>query len=243
MTSHSLSSIIVDDERLAREELRRLLSPYPAISITGEADSVKTAVQEIKIKQPDILFLDIQLAGESGFDVLTKLQATFDVVFVTAYDKYAIRAFDVNAIDYLLKPVNPRRLDKTIHKLMEDRDKTEVSPASFCYEDSVFIKTSRSYQFVRIDQIVCIVAEGDYSRVVLSDGDDIITLKSMKAWEACLPESAFCRIHRSTLLNLHYIQRIEPWFSGAYKIHSNACKEELILSRRYAVKLKDKFKL
>lgn len=243
MTTHSLSSVIVDDERLAREELRRLLGHYPSISIDGEADSVQTAVQEIRSKQPDVLFLDIQLAGESGFDVLNQIHFPFDLVFVTAYDEYAIRAFDVNAIDYLLKPVNPKRLDQTVNRLLQDKKNPDESSKTFCYADSVFIKTSRSYQYVRIQQMVCIVAEGDYSRVILADGDDIITLKSMKSWECCLPPSHFCRIHRSTMMNLQYVQRIEPWFSGAYKIHADACKEELILSRRYAARLKDKFQL
>jgi len=116
-------AILIDDERLARNELRKLLQEYPEIEIVDEAANVDEAVKKIKEHTPDLIFLDIQMPGKTGFDLLNELEHTPDIIFTTAYDEYALRAFDVNALDYLLKPIEPKRLAEAIHK-MEDLEET-----------------------------------------------------------------------------------------------------------------------
>jgi two-component system LytT family response regulator len=116
-----LRALIVDDERLARKELRSMLSERPEIIVEGEAETVAEAAELIRAEEPDIVFLDVHMHGESGFDLLDKVDVTFKVIFVTAFDAYAIRAFEVNALDYLLKPVNPERLARAVERLCEKR--------------------------------------------------------------------------------------------------------------------------
>ncbi len=236
-----LNAVIVDDERLARQELIRLLDHYPEVNIIAEADSVDSASRVLNHQKFDVLFLDIELAGESGFDILEYIRDPVEVVFVTAYDEYAIRAFDVNAVDYLLKPVNPRRLRKTINRLLQETARNASEPSALCMDDSVVIKADQSFQFVKLKDMLYIQAEGDYTRVRLSENKEIWTSKTMKVWEVCLPQKHFSRIHRSTILNINYIARVEPWFNGAFHIYLSSLNEPLVLSRRYASRFKEQY--
>lgn len=239
--NENLNALIVDDERLARQELIRLLKKYPQVQIVAEADSVDTTKVKLKDQKIDVLFLDIQLAGESGFDVLDFITNPVEIVFVTAYDEYAIRAFDVNAVDYLLKPVNPQRLDKTVTRLLETVEKSDNTITELCLDDSIVIKSDQSFQFVKLKDLLFIQAEGDYTRVHLLNNEEIWTSKTMKAWEACLPKKQFSRIHRSTILNINHVARVEPWFNGAFHIHLSCYPEPLVLSRRYASFFKSQY--
>lgn len=239
--SHLLNAVIVDDERLARQELIRLLEKYPQIHIMAEADSVEATQIVLNSQKPDVLFLDIQLAGESGFDVLDYINHPMEVVFVTAYDEYAIRAFDVNAVDYLLKPVNPQRLKKTISRLLETSASEPEVASTLCMDDSIVIKSDQSFQFVKLKDLLFIQAEGDYTRVRLLDGKEIWTSKTMKSWETCLPQKHFTRIHRSSILNINYIARVEPWFNGAFHVYLSCFDDPLVLSRRYALHFKSQY--
>ncbi|MBS1807949.1 MAG: response regulator transcription factor [Acidobacteria bacterium] len=234
-------AVIVDDERLARKELRSLLAEHPTIEIVAEADSVKAAVPVIHSTQPDVIFLDIQMPGASGFQLLEQIDPAIKVIFVTAFDAYAIRAFDVNALDYLLKPINPTRLAAAITKLM-NTDATPVSPLrKLEYDDRLFLEINGRAQFLKLDQIVCIRAAGDYSEVLTTAGKPALVLKSLKEWEERLPENYFARIHRSTIINLEYVERIEGQFNRSYQIHLRHLPEPLLVSRRYAAQLKQKF--
>ena len=233
-------AIIVDDERLARKELRSLLTEHPTIEIVGEAESVTAAAELARSTQPDVVFLDIQMPGESGFHLLERLPVPCKVIFVTAYDAYALRAFEVNALDYLLKPINPTRLAAALARLSA----TAAPPAparKLEYDDRLFLEIGERAQFLKLEQLVCLRAAGDYSELVTTDGKVALILKSLKEWEERLPEKHFTRIHRSTIINLEYVERIESWFNRSWQIHLRYLNEPLLVSRRYAAQLKQKF--
>jgi two-component system LytT family response regulator len=205
----NLKAIIVDDERLARVNLRRLLEPFPEIEIAGEASSCKSAIDMINMYNPQLIFLDIQLSGETGFDLLELIDNSIKIIFVTAYDEYAIRAFEVNAIDYLLKPVNPVRLKVAIERVIK-REKVQESEAkSYEYSDSIYVRLNNySSRFIKISSITFIEPVGNYSKIVTIEGKHCLVLKTLKQWQEELPDNNFVRIHRSIFVNIEYVERI-----------------------------------
>lgn len=228
-----LKAIIVDDEELARFDLRSLLNKYNNINIVGEAADVKSAIELINENNPDVIFLDIQLQRATGFDLLEKVETSAKIIFVTAYDQYAIKAFDINALDYLVKPVDEERLAESIERLgnLTEFSKDEVS--AFNYNDAVFLEHDTSYFFVKINTIILVNAAGPYTEVITSKGNKILAHKSMKEWETRLPENSFVRIHRSTIVNIDFIEKIEKWFNYSYKVHVKNIEKPLSISRRY----------
>lgn len=236
------TAIIIDDERLARAEMRSLLSGFSEISIVGEAKNVDEAVSLIRLNKPDIVFLDIQLSNENGFDLLELVEKDFKLIFVTAYDEFAIRAFEANALDYLLKPVNPERLAKTLERITEnDNRRRETTLRKLDYDDRLFLEIGERSRFLKINTIKCICADGDYSNVFTDDGRKHLVTKPLKEWENRLPEQYFVRVHRSVIVNLDFIEKVETWFSRSYQIYLREMSEPLTVSRRYAAKLKLKF--
>jgi two-component system LytT family response regulator len=233
-------AIIIDDERLARKDLKSLLADYPSIEIVGEADNVSSALKLIEEKTPNLLFLDIQMPGETGFDLLEKIDQPVQIIFVTAFDEYAIQAFEVDAIDYLLKPVNPDRMKKTIERLGHTDNGQLATRRQLDINDTMFLTVNTHPRFVRISSIICIQSAGDYVEIVTSDGKKGLVQKSMTEWEERLPENYFCRIHRSTIINLEHIVRIEEWFNNAYRVYLRNIETPVEMSRRYAVKIKNK---
>ncbi|MFH1213397.1 MAG: LytTR family DNA-binding domain-containing protein [Candidatus Neomarinimicrobiota bacterium] len=238
---NSYNALIVDDERLARQDLKDMLKECENIRVVGEADGVDSAIKAIDDLNPDVIFLDIQMPGESGFELLEKTKITSRIIFVTAYDEYAIRAFEVNALDYLLKPVSPDRLKRALERLDIDEESEVFKSKSLQNDDHLFLLFNNQFKFILVKMIVSIAAAGDYSELYLSDGHRGLVQKSMKEWEDRLPEN-FCRIHRSNIINLDYIDRLEEWFNYSYQVYLKGIKEPFVMSRRFAVKLKDKLK-
>jgi two-component system LytT family response regulator len=232
-------AVIVDDERLARSELRSLLAAHTDVEVVGEADSVDAAADVIGREQPNVVFLDIQLAGETGFDLLPLMENEPDVIFVTAYEQHAIRAFEVNALDYLLKPVTPDRLAVALEKLVAPR-RPEVSKVPLKYEDRLFLRLDDRMAFLRVDSIKSVNAAGDYSYVLTSEGRKRLVHKPLKEWETRLPGNFFLRIHRSTIVNMEYVERLEPWSNYSYRVYLRGSSDPLVMSRRYAAKAKDR---
>ncbi|MDY6945441.1 MAG: LytTR family DNA-binding domain-containing protein [Pseudomonadota bacterium] len=233
----------MDDERLARRELRTLLEEAHTeqIHIVGEAASVSDAARLAQATDADVVFLDIQLARETGMDLLPLLGPDVDVVFVTAHDEYAVRAFEVNALDYLLKPVAPERLALTVSRLVEAQP--PAPPREMVtYEDRLFLRLGDERAFVRLRDIAVIEAEGDGSTLRLAP-----TLarkpsaKSLREWEQRLPDRQFVRIHRSTIVNLDYVERLEPWSHASQLVHVRGVPEPVTMSRRFGARLKDRF--
>lgn len=237
---NKLKAVIVDDERLARKDLISLLKEQDNIEVVAEAADVPSAIETISEFKPDIIFLDIQMPGESGFDLLEKLKTDAKVIFVTAYDEYAIRAFEVNALDYLLKPVNPERLQKALERIFVEEESDEQPLRELNYEDHLFLLLDNSMRFLKVNTILYISAAGDYSEIFTNVGNKHLALKSMKEWEDRLPHQHFCRIHRSTIINLNHVDRLEEWFNYSYRVYLKGIREPFIMSRRYASKLKHK---
>lgn len=233
-------ALIVDDERLARARLRSMLADFPNLEIVGEADSVATAVKAIEKTNPEIIFLDIQMPHASGFDLLEKIHSDAKVIFVTAYDEYAIRAFDVNALDYLLKPVSPQRLAQTIERLGQTAT-AESAGKNLEYDDFIFVNSGRNSKFIKVSSIKCILAADVYSEILTAEGEKFLLLKSLSEWENRLPAKNFLRIHRSTIINLEFIERVEKRFDYSQRIYLQGMTEAFAISRRYTAKLKDKF--
>src|SRR5215470_2500531 len=235
------TAILVDDERLARKELRSMLAEHEIIDVVGEAETVTQAAELVSAKNPDVLFLDIQLPGETGFDLLPKISPACRIIFVTAFDAYAIRAFEVNALDYLLKPINPVRLAQAIERLTTHESAPASPVRALDYEDRLFIEVDERSRFLKVSDIVVISAMGDYSQIFSCDGEKSLVLKSLRDWEERLPAKHFTRIHRSTIINVDYVERVESWFNRSYRIHIRQVPEPLVMSRRYAARFKTTF--
>jgi two-component system LytT family response regulator len=240
-------AILIDDERLARNELRKLLQDYPEIEVVDEAANVDEAVKKIKEHTPDLIFLDIQMPGKTGFDLLNELEHTPDIIFTTAYDEYALRAFDVNALDYLLKPIEPKRLAEAIHKL-EDFEESVSSVSDVMQirtilseNDQVFVKDGDRCWFVRLGEIRLFESVGNYVKVFFASNKPLI-LKSLNALEERLDEKVFFRANRKHIVNMRMIERVEPYFNGGLLLELQG-GEKIEVSRRQAVKFKEMMSL
>jgi two-component system LytT family response regulator len=233
--------VIVDDERLARNKLRSMLEEHPEISVVGEADGVESALRVIEQAEPDVLFLDIQMPGQSGFDLVNQLKRNVKIIFVTAFDEYAIRAFEINALDYLLKPINPERLARAINRLPDPAPETGQQVRPLEYDDFLLLPFGDASIFLKLSSIKCICAAGVYSEVITTDSQKALVLRSLNEWEARLPEKHFARIHRSTIVNLSCVERIENWFNSSSRLFLKQTAEPLNVSRRYAARLRLRF--
>ena len=190
-------AIIVDDEYWARVSLKDKLKEIPEIEVIGEADSIIEAKKEIEKLKPDILFLDIQLTCGTGFDLLNQVEFSGKVIFVTAYDEYAVRAFEINALDYLMKPISEKRLKTAIERINEtDLSLKKKIPNKFKYDDRLMVTYRDCINFIEISAIVLITAAQDYTLIKATDGKEYLLSKSMNEWESRLPEKKFCRIHK-----------------------------------------------
>ena len=239
-----IKAIIIDDERLARNELKKLLLDYPEIEVVAEAANAGEGIEKIENLNPELIFLDIQMPGKTGFDLLMELDKSPHVIFTTAYDEYALKAFEVNALDYLLKPVEPKRLADAIQKLhlQEERDQTsnetENINRSILYEhDQVFVKDGERCWFVKLNEIRLFESVGNYAKVYFSSNKPLI-LKSLNALEERLDEKTFFRANRKHIVNLRLIEKIEPYFNGGLLLELKG-GEKIEVSRRQTVKFKE----
>lgn len=219
-------TLIVDDERLARAELRRLLDPYDEVDVIGEAANADEAEAAIREHEPDLLLLDVQMPGDSGFDLLERLDAVPHVVFVTAYDEYAIRAFEVNALDYLVKPVEPDRLAAAIETVRERASGTppqsrrlpgeEEPTAALTADDQVFVKDGERCWFVRLADVRLFEAAGNYTRLYFNNETPLIH-RSLSYLEDRLDPTQFFRASRQHIFNLAWVDDVTPWSKGRLK--------------------------
>src|SRR5882724_10425252 len=210
-----MKAIIIDDERLARAELKKLLQEFPEVEVIDEATNAEEGIAKIENQRPDLIFLDIQMPGKTGFDMLSQLERTPQVIFTTAYDEFALKAFEVNALDYLLKPVEPKRLADAIQKLQfadskEVRTDAENFNNSILTEnDQVFVKDGERCWFVKLSEIRLFESVGNYAKVFFNNNKPLI-LKSLNALEERLDEKTFFRANRKHIVNLRLIDKIEP---------------------------------
>ncbi|RYY90132.1 MAG: response regulator [Chitinophagaceae bacterium] len=244
-----MRAIIIDDERLARTELRKLLLEYPEIEVVDEATNVDEGLAKIETHNPDLIFLDIQMPGKTGFDLLAELDRAPNVIFTTAYDDYALKAFEVNALDYLLKPVEPKRLSEAIQKLRGEENYgggngttiTEGARGLLTEQDQVFVKDGDRCWFVRLGEIRLFESVGNYAKVFFGANKPLI-LKSLNALEERLDEKVFFRANRKHIVNLRLIEKIEPYFNGGLLLELKG-GEKIEVSRRQTVKFKEMMSL
>jgi len=203
-----MRALIVDDERLARKELRRLLGAHPALEIVGEAANPIEARAAIGALAPDLVFLDVQMPGGSGFDLLASLDATPAVIFTTAFDQYALRAFDVSALDYLLKPIEPARLAHALRKFDARLQPVPAAQAPAA-DGKVFIKDGERCWFVALEQIMLFESEGNYTRVYFEANRPLL-LRTLNQLEARLDPERFLRVSRRQIVNLDFVTGIAP---------------------------------
>jgi two-component system LytT family response regulator len=239
-----MKALIVDDERLARTELRRLLNPFKDMNIVGEAVNAEDALAKITELNPELIFLDIQMPGKNGFEMLEELDSVPTVVFTTAYDEYALKAFEYNAMDYLLKPIEPKRLEDTVKKLIEKskREQIETGQTPILTEnDQVFVKDGDRCWFVKLATVRLFESEGNYVRLYFDDNKPLI-LRTLNYLDERLDNKAFFRANRKHIVNLKWIDSIEPWLNGGLLVKLKG-GNKIEVSRRQAIKFKDKLSL
>ncbi|MBD3626817.1 MULTISPECIES: LytR/AlgR family response regulator transcription factor [Cyclobacterium] len=237
--------LVVDDERLARKELINLLNQNQNIEVLGEAANVDDAKEKIESLQPDVLFLDIQMPEKTGFDLLEELDHVPLVVFITAYDEFALQAFQVNALDYLLKPIEPERLTETLKKLekkleelKKEEETSEDTPKSkLSLNDQVFVKDGDKCWFVKLSNVRLFESDGNYIKVYFENNKPMIH-KSLNALDERLDEKSFFRASRKHIINLSWVETIEPWFNGGLVVTLKG-GERIEVSRRQAARFKD----
>lgn len=242
------TALIIDDERLARNELRKLLVSHPEIEIVGEASNADEAIRLIHQLSPEVIFLDIQMPAKTGFELLQELDRTPEVIFTTAHDEYALKAFEVNAFDYLLKPIDPKRLSDAVQKLVmqDERDgligdvKMELR-GSLGENDQVFVKDGEKCWFVKLSDIRLFESVGNYARVFFGSNKPLI-LKSLNALEERLDTRIFFRANRKHIVNLRMIEKVEPFFNGGLLLEIRG-GEKIEVSRRQAVRFKEMMSL
>ena len=243
-----IKAIIIDDERLARNELKKLLLDFPEIEVIAEAANAAEGVEKIDSLNPDLIFLDIQMPGKTGFDMLSELERAPNVIFTTAYDEYALKAFEVNALDYLLKPVEPKRLADALQKLQVEEDKEPISEHNISVNrsilnehDQVFVKDGERCWFVKLSDIRLFESVGNYAKVYFGPNKPLI-LKSLNALEERLDEKVFFRANRKHIVNLRLIEKVEPYFNGGLLLEMKG-GEKIEVSRRQTVKFKEMMSL
>ena len=240
-----MKALLIDDERLARNELRRLLKVHPEIEIVGEAVNAGEALERIAELKPDLLFLDIQMPGDDGFTLLEKIDPPLpQVVFTTAYDEFAVKAFEFNALDYLLKPVDPNRLATAMEKLRSHTARSgegSVNRERLGLDDKVFVREGDHCWFVPVKNIRLLESEGNYTRLYFDDHKPQL-FRSLTAMEERLDSKHFFRANRKQVINLAWVEDIEPWFSGGLLVKlKGGIKVEL--SRRQAQDFRDRMSL
>jgi two-component system LytT family response regulator len=241
----SFKTLIIEDERLAREELKLLLKDYLEIEIIGEAKNGEEGLQKIKEHKPDLLFLDVSMPGMTGFEMLKHLEDIPRVIFITAYDEYALKAFEVNALDYILKPVDPDRLKEAIAKLSASEDDFISNQAEslsrknrqLTLNDRVFIKDGEKCWFIELSKVRMLESEGNYVKVYFDNFKPLI-LRSLNSFEDRLDPEYFFRANRKFIINLNWVSSIENWFNGGLQVELRE-GEKVEISRRQAIRFKE----
>jgi two-component system LytT family response regulator len=239
-------AIIIDDERLARNELKKLLLEFPDVEVIDEAANAAEGIEKIDALSPDLIFLDIQMPGKTGFDMLTELEKAPHVIFTTAYDEYALKAFEVNALDYLMKPIEPKRLADAIQKLQQAEEKELAANQALIRgmlteNDQVFVKDGERCWFVKLSEVRLFESVGNYAKVFFA-GNKPLILKSLNALEERLDDKVFFRANRKHIVNMRMIEKIEPYFNGGLLLELKG-GEKVEVSRRQAVKFKEMMSL
>lgn len=241
-----MKALIVDDERIARQELRRLLAEHPEIEIVGEARNGEEALDAIAQLTPELVFLDIQMPGMTGFELLDRMEDVPQIIFTTAYDEYAVKAFEVNALDYLMKPIAPDRLAGALRKLLTMIAAAKAAQAATKPLERVFVRDGERCWIVRVDEIYLLESEGNYTRLYFgrtaADSARPMIPRSLSALEQRLDPSVFFRAGRKHIVNLKWIDRVTNGVADNLVVTLKT-GQEIEMSRRQSARLKDALSL
>ena len=240
--------LIIDDEKLARDLLREYLESFPQIEVISECAKGSEAVEKINKLKPDLIFLDVQMPGMTGFDVLDEIDHEPYVIFTTAYDQYAIRAFEKNAVDYLLKPLDEERFTVAVNRAL-NRRKTEhgnleellrgiKAEGKNSFESHIFVQKSEKLFNLPVEEIIFLEASGDYT-IITTKSDQFVSSSGIGKLEEILNPDTFIRVHRSTIINLNFLKEIERHFNGGMVVKMQNGKS-FPVSRTYAKVIRKK---
>jgi two-component system LytT family response regulator len=244
----NITCLIIDDEQLARELLREYIGQIPNMSVIGEASKGKDAVEMIDEMKPDLIFLDVQMPGMTGFDVLDEIEHDPFVIFTTAYDQYAIKAFEKNAVDYLLKPLDQERfklaIERAVNRMKLEQNnvgellrslKTENKTS---YDSHIFVQKSEKLLNLPVEEIMFLEASGDYT-ILTTKSDQFVSSSGIGKLEEILNPETFIRVHRSTIININFLKEIEKHFNGGMIVKMQTGKS-FPVSRTYAKVIRKK---
>ncbi|TXD82815.1 response regulator transcription factor [Subsaximicrobium wynnwilliamsii] len=236
-----LKAVIVEDSRLARNELKELIKTHPEIELLGEAKNVDEGYELINETKPDLLFLDINMPEKDGFELLEMLDEVPITIFTTAFDEYAIKSFEYNAFDYLLKPINQKRFSKSIEKVIENATSNHTQEPQkedvLHLDKQIFIKDGEKCWLVKVQDISLFEIVGNYTRVFFK-GNKPLIYKSLAQIEEKLPSDVFFRANRQQIINIHHVKKVVSWFNGKLKIEMHS-GEEIEISRRQSYLFKE----
>lgn len=244
----TINCLIIDDEQLARDLLREYIQQIPELTIIGEANKGKDAIEMIDELTPDLIFLDVQMPGMTGFDVLDDIAHDPYVIFTTAYDQYAIRAFEKNAVDYLLKPLDEERFQLAVRRALE-RMKLEQNNVGelllnmktenrTSYDSHIFVQKSEKLMNLAVEEIMFLEASGDYT-ILSTKADQFVSSSGIGKLEEILNPESFIRVHRSTIININFLKEIEKHFNGGMIVKMQNGKS-FPVSRTYAKLIRKK---
>ncbi len=244
MSESLIKAVVVDDEAPARREMRRLLSCNPVVTVVGDADRLATARGLLERVRPDVVFLDIRLGRESGFDLLDDVDPQCAVVFMTAFDSYAVQAFEAGALDYLVKPIDPERLVKAIERITHRQVRSAAaaeSPSSatpYVRSRWVFIDGDRP-EFLEMTNVSHVISHDGGTLVHTADRKMRRSGKTLVEWQRRLPPEDFMMVHRGALVNLQHVDHVERWSNYSFRLHMKGGGEPVTMSRRFAQVLLD----
>lgn len=235
-----MKALVIDDSRLARNELKRLLKELDTVQVIGEAANAMEAKEKVETEKPDLIFLDIQMPGKNGFELLEDLEYVPEVIFTTAYDEYALKAFEYNALDYLQKPVQLDRLVGAVNKVSDRKDKQKKEDGDeqrMTEDDQVFVKDGDKCWFVELSKVRLFEVDGNYTKLYFDEEKPMIP-RTLNYLESRLDPKTFFRANRQQMINLKWVERIEPWFSGSIKIYMKG-GHDVDVSRRQTQRFKE----
>lgn len=232
-----LRVVLVDDEKLARQGMRQLLANHPEVTVVGEASRVPAAHELIQNEKPDAVFLDIQMPGATGFDLLSDLENPPKIVFVTAYSEHAVRAFEVQAVDYLLKPVHPERLAAAVDRLGAICGAKEET-TRYNRNDRMCLRTPQRTVITAMDDVIALEADGDFTRFYLSDQSTLLICRTLSSCESTLPDPPFVRLSRSLMINLERLSGVEQISRDEARLSLRGLASQFVVGRRALTRLK-----
>ena len=255
MNKDKIRSVVVDDVDMMRATLKKVLDNFPNIEIVGEASDYESARDVINKTTPDLVFLDIDLNGITSIDLLNEISCNPKIIFITSHPDFAIKAFELNAVDYIMKPISGDRLRKAIDRITADIETpagtegeaisgfNESDSDRFSPDQIILLNFDNKMNFIKIRDINYIEAFGNYTKVYLNDGKLSITYNSIKSWDSRLPEDVFIQIHRSTIVNLLNVTKIEKWTNDTGRLFLKGIEKPFEISRSYFFQIKKKYKV